>query len=172
MAPRASRVPDRAQRRTVLVVGEGLAEQVFLGHLRALYVARGSKSVTVKNAKGKGGAHVLDYTLRQARQAAYDELAALLDTDTQWGERERTQARQKKVRVFEATPCLEALLLQIVHPAAPVGDATALKRQFEQRLGTAAHDARVYERHFSRAVLDAAGQRLPVLAALIDFLRG
>ncbi|WP_348753881.1 hypothetical protein [uncultured Aquincola sp.] len=85
MAPRASRVPVRAQRRTVLLVGEGLAEQVFLGHLRALYVARGSKSVTVKNAKGKGGAHVLDYPVRQARQADYDEVAAVLDTDTQWG---------------------------------------------------------------------------------------
>lgn len=172
MAPRASRVPVRAQRRTVLLVGEGLAEQVFLGHLRALYVARGSKSVTVKNAKGKGGAHVLDCAVRQARQADYDEVAAVLDTDTQWGERERTHARQKKVRVFEATPCLEALLLQIVQAGVPVGDAAALKRQFEQRLGAAAHEPRVYERHFSRGVLDAAAQRLPLLAALIDFLRG
>jgi len=171
MAPRAHRPPPRAQRRTALLVGEGLAEQVFLSHLKALYVARGTKSVTVKNAKGKGGAHVLDFALRQWQQAAFDEAAVMLDTDVQWGEPQRAKARQKKVQVFEATPCLEALLLQIDRPGVPAGDAAALKRQFVQRFGAEAHKPDIYECHFGQAVLDAAAKRLSVLAALIDFLR-
>lgn len=171
MAARAHRPPPREQRRTVLLVGEGLAEQVFLSHLKLLYVARGAKSVMVKNAKGKGGAQVLDFTLRQWQQAAYDEAAALLDTDAQWGEPQRALARRKRVQVFEATPCLEALLLQVERPGPPAGDAAVLKRLFAERYGGAAHDPKVYERHFSQPVLDAAAQRLSVLAALTGFLR-
>lgn len=171
MAPRPPRPPVRQQRRTALLVGEVLAEQVFLDHLKALYLVRGVKSVMVKNAKGKGGAHVLDYTVRQAQQADFDQVAVLLDTDTQWGEPQRTRARQKKVQVFEASPCLESLLLLIAQPGQPAGDAVALKQQFVQRFGAQAHDPRVYQHHFSQAVLDAAAPRLPVLAAMIGFLR-
>ncbi len=34
--------PARQVRRTALLVGEGLAEEVFLKHLKAIYVERGA----------------------------------------------------------------------------------------------------------------------------------
>ncbi|MEI2642189.1 MAG: hypothetical protein V9G10_07610 [Candidatus Nanopelagicales bacterium] len=43
------------------VVGEGDAEVLFMQHLKSLYVQRGSGVVvTIKNARGKGAAHVVD----------------------------------------------------------------------------------------------------------------
>jgi hypothetical protein len=36
--------PARQVRRTALLVGEGLAEEVFLKHLKAIYVERGGKT--------------------------------------------------------------------------------------------------------------------------------
>lgn len=91
MPPRQG-LPRRQVRQTALLVGEGLAEETFLRHLKSLYLARGDgRSVAIKNAKGKGGKHVLDYTIGQRKTADYDELAALLDTDTDWGDAQKVQ---------------------------------------------------------------------------------
>ena len=53
--------------------------------------------MAIKNAKGKGGKHVLDYTIGQRKTADYDELAALLDTDTDWGDAQKAVARRNDV---------------------------------------------------------------------------
>ena len=74
--------------RTVLLVGEGDAEVLFMQHLKCMFVQRGSGVVvTLKNARGKGAAGVVDFAIRQSRNAAYDVKAVLLDTDTDWGEK-------------------------------------------------------------------------------------
>lgn len=160
---------DRQVRRTALLVGEGLAEEVFLRHLKSIYVERGAKTVTVKNAKGKGGKQVLDYTIAQRKVADYDQEAALLDTDTDWDDGQRARARQHRVTIFEAAPCLEAELLKVAGHHAP-GRTAECKQVFEQRFGAAAHDERVYDQYFGRQVLDAARARVPVLQQLIEYL--
>lgn len=72
----------RQAARTLLLVGEGDAEEMFLRHLKGLFVVRGSGlSVTIKNARGKGAAHVVDFAHRHSLNAAFDEVAALLDAD-------------------------------------------------------------------------------------------
>jgi hypothetical protein len=169
MAQRKVNHPARQQRRTALLVGEGLAEQVFLSHLKALYVVRGHKQVTVKNAKGKGGAHVLDYTRRQGLQAAFDETAALLDTDTDWGDEQRALAKKWGIEVIEAQPCLEALLLRIAGQRVPHA-TEACKKAFAKQFGAPAHEAAVLERHFTQAVLDKARAAVPALEQLVQFL--
>lgn len=161
--------PLRPVRRTLLLVGEGLAEEAFLRHLKALYLERGSKVVTIKNAKGKGGGHVLDYTLRQRKAAAFDDVAVLLDTDHDWDDERRGQARKAGVAVFEATPCLEAVLLDIAGHRPPATTAVC-KRDFAQHFGHEAHVASLYAAHFPLALLEAARQRVQVLAALIQRL--
>lgn len=169
MAQRKADQPVRSQRRTALLVGEGLAEQVFLSHLKALYVVRGHKQVSIKNAKGKGGAHVLDYTRRQGLQAAFDEKAALLDIDTDWGDEQRASAREWDIEVIEAQPCLEALLLRIAGQRVPHG-TEACKKAFAKKFGSPAHEAAVLQRHFTREVLDNARPTVPALDQLIRFL--
>ena len=165
--------PMRQQRRTVLMVGEeGFADCDFLRHLKTLYVGRSSnKTVTIKNARGKGGRHVLKTALDEVRHkgAAYDVVAVLLDTDTDWDDALRAKARTAKVMVFESTPCLEAELLRIADHRAPQVSAQC-KREFAQRFGLDAHDPDVWPAHFQKAVLDQAKNRVPVLANLIALL--
>lgn len=161
--------PARQVRRTALLVGEGLAEEVFLKHLKAIYVERGVKTVTVKNAKGKGGKQVLDYTVAQRKIADYDQEAALLDTDTDWDDAQRAHARRNRVAIFEADPCLEALLLRVAGHQPP-GITAECKQAFAQRFGAAAHDERVYKQHFSRQVLEAARANVSVLDQLLHYL--
>jgi hypothetical protein len=46
--------------RTVLLVGEGASEVLFLEHLKRLYHQRGSGlAIAIKNAHGKGAGHVI-----------------------------------------------------------------------------------------------------------------
>lgn len=161
--------PARQVRRTALLVGEGLAEEVFLKHLKSIYVERGVKTVTVKNAKGKGGKQVLDYTIAQRKVADYDQEAALLDTDTDWDDVQRAHARRHRVIVFEADPCLEAMLLRIAGHQPP-GTTAECKQAFQRRFGAAAHEERVHEQHFGRQVLEAARARVPVLDQLLHYL--
>jgi hypothetical protein len=169
MARRPLAQPERQQRRTALLVGEGLAEQAFLSHLKALYVERGAKQVSIKTAKGKGGAHVLDYTRRQGMQAAFDQLGALLDTDTDWGDAQRAQAVALGIEVFEAHPCLEALLLRVAGQRVPRSTAQC-KKAFKQQFQAEAHAAGVFERHFPKAVLEQARKQVPELDRLVGFL--
>jgi hypothetical protein len=156
--------------RTVLVVGEGDAEVCFLQHLKALYVLRGSGVVvTIKNARGKGAAHVVDFAVRQSRNAAYDLVVALLDTDADWNDQTRAAARKGRVEIAPCQPCLEAVLLS-VHRAPVQGRSTLqLKHDFEARFGGAAHEAAVW-RHFNRDALDAALPRVAVLRSLRQVL--
>ncbi|HQC86969.1 MAG TPA: hypothetical protein PLN82_14000 [Rhodoferax sp.] len=156
--------------RTVLLAGEGDAEVLFMQHLKGLYVQRGSGIViTIKNARGKGAAHVVDFAFRQSRNAAYDVKAALLDTDAGWSDKTRAMARKAKVQVLPCEPCLEAMLLT-VHRVPIEGHTTAqLKHSFEARFGCAASDATTL-RHFNRELLDEARTRIPVLDALLNLL--
>lgn len=157
--------------RTVLLVGEGDSEVAFLQHLKALYVTRGcGVAVTIKNARGKGAAHVVDVAVRQSRNAAFDVKAVLLDTDTDWNEKTRATARKAKVLVVEAEPCLEALLLSVHgHPVQHMSTAN-LKRAFSAHFGASALEPKVYERHFQQEVMEKAKQRLLHLERLLDLL--
>lgn len=169
MARRPVAQPERLQRKTALLVGEGFAEKAFLEHLKKLYVERGRQQVTIKTAKGKGGAHVLDYTRRQGIQAAFDHMGALLDTDTDWGAEQRALALALRIEVFEAHPCLEALLLRMAGQRVPHTTAQC-KKAFMQKFQAEAHAPGLFERHFPKDMLEQARKNVPELEQLVSFL--
>jgi hypothetical protein len=72
-------------RKTLLIVGEGYDEVAFLNHLKQFpgVCGRGVE-ITVRNARGKGAAGVIDCAIKLTANAAYDQVAVLLDTDTDW----------------------------------------------------------------------------------------
>lgn len=152
--------------RTVLLVGEGDAEVGFLQHLKGLWVQRGSGvAVTIKNARGKGAGHVVDFARRQSVNAAYDVVVALLDTDTDWNDKTRVLARKAKVHVLPCQPCLEAVLMSI-HRASVAGRlSTQLKQDFSARFGAPAHDPQCW-RHFDLDLMTQARAGQPLLDAL------
>jgi hypothetical protein len=163
--------PPRQVLRTVLVAGEGDSEVLFLQHLKGLYVLRGSGVVvTIKNARGKGAAHVVDFAARHSRNAAFDVTAALLDTDAAWNDKTRAMARKAKVQVLACEPCLEAVLLQIHDVAVQERTTAELKSMFAHRFGALASNTAVYARSFPLAHLEVARQRMPLLQGLISLL--
>jgi CO dehydrogenase/acetyl-CoA synthase epsilon subunit len=142
-------------RRTMLIVGEGRDEEAFLNHLKQLYVPRGcGLSVTIKNARGKGALHVIDWTARQIANANYDVVAALLDTDTDWNAKTEKLARAKKIQVLKSEPCFEAMMLRLIGKSA-VGDAHALTKQFALLVNNDATLSGHYVQHFGNDLLQA-----------------
>lgn len=114
--------------KTLLIVGEGRHEEAFLNHVKQLYAPRGcGLAVTIKNARGKGAKHVIDWTIRQIANAEYDTVAAMLDTDQDWNASVEKQAKSKKIKILASNPCFEAVMLRLLGKN-PVGDGKALKK--------------------------------------------
>ena len=71
--------------KTLLIVGEGYDEVAFLNHLKQFpgVCGRGVE-ITIRNARGKGAAGVIDCAIKLSANADCDQVAVLLDTDTDW----------------------------------------------------------------------------------------
>ncbi len=157
-------------RRTLLLVGEGYHEEAFLNHVKQLYAPRGcGLSVTIKNAKGKGAKHVVEWTARQIVNAAYDTVAVMLDTDTDWSQALANQAKKKKIQVLASDPCFDALMLRILGMQ-PVGDAKALKKQLAPYLGNNPTERQNYSEHFGKACLEAGRKQELSIDTLLSLL--
>jgi hypothetical protein len=165
MAKKGRRV--RVLRETLLITGEGAAEVRFIEHLRSTYTGgRLGRSVTIKDAGGKGASNVVNCAIRNQRNLPHDIACALLDTDQDWSPSVAARAKRAGVRVIAATPCLEALLLEI---AGWIRDATSVehKAAFEKRYGGPAHQQDLIARNFPRDLLDAARARVGPLDELL-----
>ncbi|MGS0998676.1 RloB domain-containing protein [Rhodanobacter sp. UC4436_H3] len=165
----------RAVRETLLIVCEGDAEIAFVRFVKRTYADALGRAVQEHNAQGKGGKHVLETGLRRARNnRTYDKMVLLLDADQDWDDQLRARAQKTRVgkhpiSVIEASPCLEAWLLQILGAEAE-GDTRYMKQKFQARTGVQAHEPEWMERLLSRGALDEARERVPQLADLMNHM--
>ena len=158
--------------RTLLIVGEGRHEKAFLDHVRSIFVSRGGGlKVTTKQAGGKGAAHVLDFTCRQIRNAQYDCVAIMLDTDEGWSGAVERRAHSKGIILMKSIPRYEAMLLRILAEN-PSEDASSEehKRQFSPFVNGKPEEMGSYATHFSEECLLEARKREEALAKLLELL--
>ena len=153
--------------KTLLIVGEGYNEQAFLKHLRPILAPRGcGLTVTVKNAGGKTAKHIIEWTIRQTANAAYDHVAVMLDTDTDWCEAIAKLAKDHNITVLTSEPCFEALLLRVI--GKPLnGDAVTLKKEFAKYVNNDAMRSENYSEHFDKQKLIAARLKEPSIDSLL-----
>lgn len=158
----------RSVRRTVLICGEGKAEEALFLHLRALYSSgrENPPKVTPKKARGKGGNNVLATLLGQAACGRYDRLVACLDMDEPPDADASREAKKKKVERVELYPCLEGFLLDILGIHVPESSA-ACKHRLRQVDRRAPYDAGFFADNFPRTVLDSRRAGVPALDALL-----
>ena len=155
-------------RRTLLIVGEGYHAEAFLNHVKQLYAPRGcGLVVTVKNARGKGAMHVIDWTSKQRDIAAYDRVAAMLDTDQDWSPKVEKLAKAKKILVLASAPCFDAVMLRLLGLPA-VGEAKAMKRVLAEYLNNDPTDRMSYAEYFGRERLEAGRGKEPTIDALLE----
>ncbi|OIQ96665.1 hypothetical protein GALL_213680 [mine drainage metagenome] len=164
------RMPAWKAQRTLLLVGEGRHEEAFLYHVKHLYIQRGcGLAVTIKHAGGKGAKHVIDWTVRQIANVAYDSVAAMLDTDVDWSPVVAKRAKAKKIHVLASEPCFEAILLRLIGQH-PVGDANDLKRLLAPYLNDDPTRRENYRAHFGKSCLEAGRQQERAIDDLLKLL--
>jgi hypothetical protein len=156
--------------RTMLIVGEGRHEEAFLNHLKQLYVPRHcGLTLTIKNARGKGALHVIEWTVGQIANADYDTVAVLLDTDTGWDAKSEKLARRKKIQVLKSEPCFEAMMLRLIGKPT-IGNAHALKKQFAPFVKNDATQREHYAQNFGSDCLNAGRGKEPAIDELLKLL--
>jgi hypothetical protein len=156
-------------KKTLLIVGEGKHEVAFLSHAKRLFVMRDcGLSVHVKDAHGKGALHVIKCAVKHSRNAAYDAVAVLLDSDT-WDVRADREARKGKVIVLKSEQCLEDMLLRVIGiRSRPAG--ASLKEIFAPHVKNKPGDSECYAEEFGVDVLRAARNTEPTIALLMSLL--
>ncbi len=158
--------------KTVLIVGEGDTEKAFLDHLKRLYVTRGcGVTVTVRNAHGKGPGNVIDAAMRHAKNGDFDIVAVLMDTDLPWTDEVRALAREHRICLVGATPCVDGLLLQILGERIPA-QSNRCKGAFHAHLGRKPFVREAYEPDFSKLLLDMKSTTIPALGKLLALMAG
>lgn len=158
----------RTQRATLLAVGEGHSEEAFLKYLRSLYCSGGNGvSVTVRNAYGKGPHNVIEHALRHTMAAAYDRQLCLLDTDIVWPTALIKRAKQKRIILIGANPCLEGMLLDILGNTTP-DTSIECKRLLRTITNADMTESSDYDREFTKQVLERSRQRIRALDDLIS----
>jgi hypothetical protein len=102
------------EKRTVLLVGEGLMEWAFLRHVVQTFHNRcGPVAARPDNAHGGSPETVIQTARKLLRQRAFDVCVILMDTDVQWPASRPSHIGRTRVEYLAAAPCLEGLLLRI-----------------------------------------------------------
>ncbi len=161
----------REQKETLLLVGEGADEKAFLDYLKSQLAPRGSGAViTIKDAKGKGAKHVIDWTIRQATITQYDKVGVLFDTDTDWTLTVEKKAKQHKICLLKSEPCFEAMMLRMLNKT-PELDSKKLKKQFVVFVNNDATDSKNYAKHFDVVILKTMRNTEQAIDQLLTLLK-
>lgn len=164
MSPRAWK--RRSTVNTLLLVGEGETEIAFLTHMKTLCAPRGcGLAVKIICARGKGAKHVVNVAIRQSRDADYDSVAALLDTDTDWSDEIQRRAADHRIHLLLSKPCVEAMLLRALGRPT-TGRTRDLKKRFTDLVGKPL-DSHSYTTLFDKRALETARRNEPVIEDLL-----
>lgn len=166
----------RAADKTLLMYGEGLAEEMFLKHLRSLYSRDSGVSVVVRN--GRGG-NAVDIVLNASKEPGdFDRRIVVLDNDKGSSEMNeaRIEAGRRNIEIIENTPCLEALLLSILENSSSTAIRASdwYKKEFESKYldKKKRTDSREYETLLPKDLLEKRRSKLPALNAILTLMGG
>lgn len=160
----------RAAKTTMLVYGEGQAEEMFLKHLRGLYAYNSGIVITIK--KGKGGTPEGIVKSAVNYSGAFDRKIVVVDNDKSKNEMEKARKKAKgySIELIENTPCLEAILLSISESKNFHSKSSAwCKREFEKKYIAKKQRAELhrYEELFSKATLEKSRKKVDILNQLL-----
>ncbi|HFC91989.1 MAG TPA: RloB domain-containing protein [Leucothrix mucor] len=159
----------RQAKKTVLFIGEGITEQAFLDYLKSIYISRGcGLSVKVQAANGGSPACILDYAIKQTRNRAYDRVAVLLDTDKEWGQKVKQDAKKNKIELIGSAPCIEGLILQLLKQPVPYASDNC-KKQCQKLFKEKLTQKESYAEYLPIEYLDDIKAEFPVMERILIY---
>jgi len=166
----------RSASKTILIYGEGLDEETFLKHLRSIYSNNTNVAVTIR--KGKGGS-VLDLVIDAYKSyGAFNKKVVVLDNDKGITEmrKAKTEAKKRRIELYENTPCLESILLSILVNGKNFRNKSSkwCKQEFETKYldRKRRNELKKYTKLMPKKLLDKQSNKIPELKRLISLMRG
>ncbi|HCG6969613.1 hypothetical protein P3635_01680 [Vibrio parahaemolyticus] len=163
----------RQQKRVIQFVGEGQTERAFLRHIRSIY-GSASPDVKASTANGKGPSNVLGVAIGKYRNSAANvEVAALLDKDLKWPATKVREAKQLGIKLIGVDPCVEGMMLDILDLKRPNPCTNdSCKKKMHPLINNAPTVKESYQERFTKAVLDAARDKVDELDEIIKIYEG
>ncbi len=163
-------------RKTILLYGEGLREEIFLRHLKSLYSQ--NKNIAIKIKRGKGGTAdgLVAYTSRLL--GSFDTRITVLDNDKGKLEMKKARdlAKKKVIELFEHTPCIESIFLSILSSGKSFRDKDSkwCKQKFESEHPEfkRENELKKYENLFPKKLLSKQKDKIVELRKLVNLMEG
>ena len=170
--------PYKSKRRraskTLLVLGEGFSDQMFLKHLKKLYSFNTGIAITVKKGKGGDAKSIIIGAIRTV--GAFDRKVVVLDNDKPKNEMDRARktAKSNGIELLENTPCLEYLLISAINKKPGEKNSIWCKNEFESKyLNKNKRDRpSEYDKLFPKQLLDSKRSGIIELDKLISIMEG
>ena len=163
-------------KKTLLFYGEGLREEIFLKHLRALFSQNKNISITIKRGKGGTADGLVIYTSRLL--GSFDARITVLDNDKSKSEMKqaRDEAKKKGIILLEHTPCIESLFLSILYGGRSFKnkDSKWCKQKFEDENPRFKRSSGLkdFENLFTKRLLNKRRDKVIGLKNLIELMEG
>jgi len=160
--------PRRAQHTTLIVV-EGDTEVALVKYLKGLCGRNCGTRVTPENAHGGSGDFVLKLAIKLCK--AYDARACLYDTDRAPETKKYIRkAKQLGIQEIKSTPCIEALLLEILEDKVPASTEDC-KRAMQRVVGTdSLTEVATFEKYFPQDLIERRSAEVSQLGALMALI--
>ncbi len=166
----------RKAKKTILIYGEGLGEEIFLKYLRLLYNYESGVSVIIRNGKGGNPKSIVVNAINEL--GYFERRIVVLDNDK--GEQEIKEAfkecKKNNVEILLNTPCLEATLLCILNPNKifETKNSSWLKKEFEKKYMSRKKRIELdeYKNIFPKELLDNQKEKVKELNILINIMQG
>ena len=160
----------RRASRTLLVFGEGFGEEMFLKHLKSIYLCRDS-GISIKICKGRGGTPHDIIIDAYRTPGAFDRKIVILDNDRTKTEitKARQEARRRNIELIENIPCLEFLLVSILDEKPSEKSSGWCKGEFESKYLNKKKrgEPNEYKKLFPKELLDAKRSKITELNNMI-----
>ena len=166
--------PIRQVRKTLLIVCEGARDELFLQHLRMLYLREpGAVSMVIRRSDGGGGNGVCKRLMTIDGQ--YDRYLAMFDgdrpPDADWLSRvERFRAKGNTVEKLAICPqCLEGMILGLLDQKAHETSEKCKKglARYSNKADWLLND---FQRHLPRELLDSRRAQVQPLDGLLTIM--
>lgn len=164
----------RRYKKTVLAVGEGESEKIFIRHLANLYCRKNEVSISSSSAGGSAPEHILDYAIKFRRDLKRDKEFILLDTDNEWTEEFVEKAKKEDIELIGSSPCFESFLLDILsspNTCDGIGSGRC-KSLFEDECRNRRFDEDECARLFPKPLLNDSRNRITKLDKIIKIFEG
>lgn len=159
-------------KKSLLIVGEGKSEKVFLKHLKRLYSCQNNTSINIKNGKGGSAEAVIRKAIKEPPE--YFQKIVVVDYD-RMTKAAKDLARKGSIKTIINRPCIEGLFLHIKTGNSRIHQRTpTCKREFKKEyLKNKASNFNLEkcEKIFPKEELDECCSEIPQLNKIIKAIK-